>query len=94
MYVGRHVTYPLFLSDLRETLIFLTDKKKYSNIKSSVKLSTGPFYDKVCSSFSYKLKSSDSNKHLYERSVSFCAYLRRNSRNEKKKILNPVCSEN
>ena len=35
MYVGLHVKYPLFLSDLNEAYIFLTDfrEKKYSNAK-------------------------------------------------------------
>ena len=32
-YIGLHVKYPLFLSDFNETLIFLTDFRKYSDIK-------------------------------------------------------------
>jgi len=33
MYIGLHVKYPLFLSDLNETWIFLTYFQKMHNIK-------------------------------------------------------------
>ena len=34
MYIGLHVKYPLFLSDINGTWVFSTDfSKKYSNIK-------------------------------------------------------------
>jgi len=43
MYIRRHVKYPLFLSDLNETLIFTIDfgEKKNSNIKFHENLSSG-----------------------------------------------------
>jgi len=41
MYIGLHVTYPLFLSDCDERRIFSTDFRKYSNIKFHENPSTG-----------------------------------------------------
>jgi len=41
MYSGLHVKYPLFLLDFKETLIFLTDFEKYSNMKFQENPSNG-----------------------------------------------------
>jgi hypothetical protein len=41
MYIGLHVKYPLFLLGFNNSLIFLTDFEKYSNMKFQENPSSG-----------------------------------------------------
>ena len=41
MYIGLHVKHLLFLPDFNENILFLTDLRKYSNIKFRENTSSG-----------------------------------------------------